>query len=68
MASILASLTTSDIRGGAEESDSDGRVLMHYLDGEGQPCNVLVLGRLVAVIDLDDGLRVVSFILPTDCP
>jgi hypothetical protein len=56
--SILASVTAPDIRSGIETSDSDGRFLQNYMDADGQPCQVLVIGSLVDVVFLDGNLQV----------
>ncbi|KAJ7603770.1 hypothetical protein DFH06DRAFT_1151648 [Mycena polygramma] len=66
MATILASLSTSEIVDGEEETDIDGRVLQIYLDTQHNPCRVLVLGMLLHVSSLDDGLDLITLVLPAE--
>ncbi|KAJ6447852.1 hypothetical protein C8R47DRAFT_1231256 [Mycena vitilis] len=56
--SILASIAPSDLHPGEEKTDDDGRILSRYVDHEGTPVRVLLIGKLLAVNDLDEGLRV----------
>ncbi|KAJ6477463.1 hypothetical protein C8R47DRAFT_1219999 [Mycena vitilis] len=55
--SILASIAPSDLHPGEEKTDDDGRILSRYVDHEGTPVRVLLIGKLLAVNDLDEGLR-----------
>ncbi|KAJ6471306.1 hypothetical protein C8R47DRAFT_1297777 [Mycena vitilis] len=58
MTTILASLCADDILPGPADSDADGRHLMVYVDSERLPQHTLLLGQLLDVVDLDEGLRI----------
>ncbi|KAJ6494902.1 hypothetical protein C8R47DRAFT_1213562 [Mycena vitilis] len=55
--SILASMSPSELHPGEETTDDDGRILSRYVDRDGTPVRVLLIGKLLAVNDLDEGLR-----------
>ncbi|KAJ7893233.1 hypothetical protein B0H13DRAFT_2339824 [Mycena leptocephala] len=55
---VLASVSASEIVAGVENSDADGRLLRMYVDQKAEPYRILVIGRLLFVSDLDEGLRI----------
>ncbi|KAJ7623954.1 hypothetical protein DFH06DRAFT_1340280 [Mycena polygramma] len=69
MADMLASLDFDRLLLGVGDEDTFGRFLAHYVDPSGHPHHVSVIGHLLAISELDDGLKILILGSPSgDCP
>ncbi|KAJ6497062.1 hypothetical protein C8R47DRAFT_1113695 [Mycena vitilis] len=58
MAEVLASLQPTEVIPGDDKLDPSGRILSLYGISSGEPLHFLLVGKLLAIQELDDGLRV----------
>ncbi|KAJ7165235.1 hypothetical protein C8R46DRAFT_1220359 [Mycena filopes] len=64
MSIILAALDLAVISAGPETVDKDGRHLALYVDPAGAPYKVLVVGRVLRLVEVDDGLKLLVLLPP----
>ncbi|KAJ6495805.1 hypothetical protein C8R47DRAFT_1069643 [Mycena vitilis] len=69
MAEVLASLQPTEVIPGDDKLDPSGRILSLYGISSGEPLHFLLVGKLLAIQELDDGLRVLVLGPPAaGCP
>ncbi|KAJ6489213.1 hypothetical protein C8R47DRAFT_1071582 [Mycena vitilis] len=64
MSTILASLAPGDVSPALEQVVEGGRFLLNYVGTDNVPLHVLIVGRLLHVSVLDDGLDLLTLVAP----